>query len=215
MPARPTRNGGRATARLAGIEGEENKAAGTFAALIAEYKKSPEWTELSANDRDEWTRYFAHVEEKWGSLRVASVEPRHVLALRDSFADIPPADARKHTKPLEDYANRPAAANNLLRALSSMMSWSVPRGWIAANPCLGVKKLKGGTPYEPWSWEAICLFEKEARADAVACGGARSLYRAALGRCAEDALERHPRGHDRASSRTRPGRSSGFRCTRR
>ena len=84
---------------------------------------------------------------RWGGLRVASVEPRHVLALRDKFAATP------------------ASANNLLRALSSMMTWAVPRGWIRFNPCLSVKKLKGGTPYAPWSWEAICRFSEVARVD--------------------------------------------------
>jgi integrase len=161
---------------LAGIEaGEENKAAGTFAALIAEYKLSPEWAALSEGTIVEWTRHLAYVKEKWGNLRVTSTEPRHVLALRDAFADIPPADPTKRTKPIEEYENRPAAANNLLRALSSMMTWSAPRGWITANPCIGVRKLKGGKPYEPWSWEAICLFEKEARA-ALWHGAALALY---------------------------------------
>jgi integrase len=115
------------------------------AALIAEYKKS-----RSINICDKTPRMgevFTRVEKKWGGLRVASVEPRHVLALRDTFAATP------------------ASANQLLGALSSMMSWSVPRGWIRFNPCLGVKKLKGGVPYKPWSWEAICLFKKEARAE--------------------------------------------------
>jgi integrase len=149
---------------LAGVEAGEKKPPGTFAALIAEYQKSPEWAHLSDKTREEWTRYLAHVEEKWGTLRVASVEPRHVLALRDSFADVPPPGAASHGRGAE-FKNRPSAANNLLRALSAMMSWSVPRGWIKFNPCLSVKKLKGGTPYEPWSWKAICLFEKEARAD--------------------------------------------------
>jgi integrase len=123
------------------------KAAGTFAALIEEYKQSPEWRELSPRTTEEWERYLARVEEKWGRLRVGSVEPRHVLALRDKFAATP------------------ASANNLLRALSSMMSWAVPRGWIRFNPCLSVKKLKGGAPYAPWSWEAICLFRDAARVD--------------------------------------------------
>jgi integrase len=132
--------------RLGGITSED-KPPGTFSALIAEYKKSPEYKDLAEKTRDEWARYFARVEKKWGGLRVASVEPRHVLALRDTFAETP------------------ASANQLLGALSSMMSWSVPRGWIRFNPCLGVKKLKGGTPYKPWSWEAICLFKKEARAE--------------------------------------------------
>ena len=55
---------------LAGIDGEEKKAAGTFAALIAEYKLSPEWTALSKRTIVEWTRHLAYVEEKWGNLRV-------------------------------------------------------------------------------------------------------------------------------------------------
>jgi integrase len=96
---------------------------------------------------------------------VASVEPRHVLALRDSFADLTPPNAGKGVEGGPLHKNRPSAANNLLRSLSSMMSWSVPRGWIKFNPCLSVKKLKAGSPYEPWSWEAICLLEKEGRAD--------------------------------------------------
>lgn len=132
--------------RLGGVAGAD-KPPGTFAALIAEFKKSPEWRELSGRTTEEWERYLARVEEKWGGLRVGSVEPRHVLALRDKFAATP------------------ASANNLLRALSSMMSWAVPRGWIRFNPCLSVKKLKGGMPYAPWSWEAICLFRDVARSD--------------------------------------------------
>jgi hypothetical protein len=89
--------------RLGGV-GDGEKAPGTFAALIAAYKKSPEYQNLAESTKDDWARYFGRVEEKWGGLRVASVEPRHVLALRDSFAAAP------------------ASANQLLGALSSMMS---------------------------------------------------------------------------------------------
>jgi hypothetical protein len=50
-----------------------------------------------------------------------------VRALRDSFADVQSADPKKRTNPEEDY-NRPAAASNLLRALSAVMTWAVPHG---------------------------------------------------------------------------------------
>jgi integrase len=130
--------------RVAGVS-EGIKPPGTFAALIAEYKTSPEWRELSDKTVEEWSRYLDQVLAKWGALRVAAVEPRHVLALRDTLAA------------------KPASANNLIRALSAMLTWSVPRGWARHNPCLSVKKLKGGTPYPPWSWEAICLFRDVAR----------------------------------------------------
>lgn len=73
-------------------------------------------------------------------MRVGALEPKHVLALRDK------------------YASTPAAENNL----TSMLSWSVPRGWRADNPCEHVKKLKGSEPYEPWSWEAIEMLREAA-----------------------------------------------------
>jgi integrase len=151
--------------RFSGTSAGE-KAAGTFAALIADYKASPEWRDLSPTTVKEWTRYLSYVDDKWGSLRVARVEPRHVLALRDKFADKPV----KETDETESGGKkggggelRRAAANNLVGALSAMMTWSVPRGWATQNPCLAVKKLKGGPGYEPWSWEAITLFRKVAR----------------------------------------------------
>lgn len=46
-----------------------------------------------------------------------------------------------------------------------MMSWSVPRGWRTHNPCMGVKKIKGGEGYAPWDWDDIELFQTYARAD--------------------------------------------------
>jgi len=44
-----------------------------------------------------------------------------------------------------------------------MLAWSVPRGWRTDNPCREVKPLKGGKPYEPWSWEAIDLLRSNAQ----------------------------------------------------
>ena len=56
-------------------------------------------------------------------------------------------------------------ANNLIRALSSMLAWSVPRGWRDTNPCVGLRKLKGGEGYAPWTWEEIVSFRATARRD--------------------------------------------------
>jgi len=72
--------------------------------------------------------------EIWGDLDVAGIQPKHVLALRDRFAD------------------RPAAATNILRFLSTLLIWSAPRGWRSDNPCREVRKLKGGEGYAPWPW---------------------------------------------------------------
>ena len=87
------------------------------------------------------------IEEAWGALAVSGLEARHVLELRDK------------------HAATPAAANNIVRSLSSMMSWSIPRGWRAHNPCSRVKKLKIGEGYSPWNWDEIQVFRQCARVD--------------------------------------------------
>jgi Phage integrase family len=114
-------------------------AANSIEALIKAYKAAPEWSQLAESTRVNWQLYLDRIETRWGELQVRGIEPRHVLALRDKFA------------------KTPAAANNLLRCLSSMLSWSVPRGWRPDNPCRFVPKLKGGEGYQPWPWEMIEL----------------------------------------------------------
>jgi len=119
--------------RLAAGEPAPVAPAGTFKALVPAYKASPEWKQLSPRTQKEWVRHLTYVETRWGDLLVVGVEPKHVLSLRDT----------------------PANANNLLRALSSMIGWSALRGWRSTNPCLRVPKLKGGDGWVPWPWDAI------------------------------------------------------------
>jgi integrase len=126
---------------------DQPAAVGTFNALVMAYKSSPEWRELSPGTKVLWGALLDRVLAAWGDLLVCDVEARHVLALRDQYAD------------------RPAAANNTLRALSAMLSWSIPRGWRETNPCLIVRKLKGGEAYAPWGWEDIEAFRQNARGD--------------------------------------------------
>jgi integrase len=120
---------------------------GTFAALIAAYKSGPEWNDLSPKSRSDRTRNLNVIEGAWGDLAVSGLEARHVLELRDR------------------HAATPAAANNIVRSLSSMISWSIPRGWRAHNPCTRIKKLKIGEGDAPWNWEEIQLFHSCARTD--------------------------------------------------
>lgn len=86
------------------------------------------------------------VEDAWGDLLVRNIETHHILKLRDRFGATP------------------AAANNTMRALSSMLTWGVPRKYLTHNPCLGLRglKLKGITPYDPWPWSAIELLRDAA-----------------------------------------------------
>jgi len=117
------------------------------ARLIEAYRGSPEWLQCKPKTKKEWGRYHDRIEAAWGPLEVRGIEPRHVLALRDK------------------YAGTPAAANNLLRCLSAFISWSVPRGWRADNPCRHVRQLKGGEGYKPWPWQMIELARHDLRPD--------------------------------------------------
>jgi Phage integrase family len=133
--------------RTAMNEPEPQRSANAIDALIEAYKQAPEWGQLSRSTRANWELYLKRIASAWGLLEVRGIEPKHVLALRDK------------------YAATPAAANNLLRCLSSLLSWSVPRGWRADNPCLLVPKLKGGDGYEPWSWDMVQLARQHLRRD--------------------------------------------------
>jgi len=112
-----------------------------FVALIADYKASPEWAQMSESTRTDWARYLARIEELWGDLEVAGIEAPEVISLRDL------------------WAHQPATANATLRCLSALMSWSIPRRWRTTNPCEFVPKLKGGPGYAPWPMEFVRLAE--------------------------------------------------------
>lgn len=142
----PNREWWAAYEQLAGM-GTAKPGAGTFKAVILAYQQSPEWSALSLQTRKEWARHLRLVEISWGDLLVAGVEPKHVVNLRDS------------------RASTPADANNLLRALSALMTWSALRGWRPDNPCRLVPKLKIGDGWAPWPWDAIELFRSAARRD--------------------------------------------------
>jgi integrase len=120
---------------------------GSFDALVEAYQRSPEWSELASSTQKEWQRHLRYIMASWGSLSVEGIEPKHVLALRDT------------------QAKTPANANNLLRTLSSLLAWGVPRGWRRDNPCREIRKLKIGDGYSPWPWETIEYFRTHARLD--------------------------------------------------
>ena len=113
-------------------------------------------------------------------MPVKRVEIHHILKLRDRFAD------------------KPATANNVLRTLSAVLSWGVPRKFLDANPCLGMRgiKLKGGKPYDPWPWAMIELLREVAperlwyvAAMALVCG---LRDQAQIARPADHRLNRNP-----------------------
>lgn len=118
---------------------------GSFAALITEFKSSPEWTALSASTKRDYARYLELIAKLWGDIPVANLTSKAALALRDKFQA------------------KPATANATLRALSSLISWSIPRGYRDDNPVRSVKKLKTASKdtggWRAWHPEQIDIAE--------------------------------------------------------
>jgi len=125
--------------------GDDAPKPGSILALVLAYKASAEWKALSDRSRGERVRHLKRIEGVWGDLSVKGIEPWHVVELRDM------------------QAATPAEANNQIRSLSAMVTWSVPRGWRSDNPCLHVKKLKIGEGWSPWSWNDIELLRARGR----------------------------------------------------
>lgn len=125
--------------RKAAGEPEPRRNPKSFASLIEAYRASPEFEELAASTRRDYERYLEVIRATWGNLEVAGLTPAHVLKLRDK------------------HRSTPAAANALIRTLSTLISWSVPRDFRADNPCQHVRKLAIGEGWAPWPWELIEL----------------------------------------------------------
>lgn len=114
----------------------------SFNKLIAAYQKSPQFSCLAASTQRNYRRYHEIIRASWGHLDVGEVEPRHVLELQDAYQEQAPT------------------ANALIRALSALLHWSVPRGYRSGNPCREVELLPTGDGWAPWPWEMIELVEK-------------------------------------------------------
>lgn len=64
------------------------------------------------------------------------------------------------TEKIETMMDRPAAAKNLVKALSAMWTWAVKAGHAEANPTMGVQRPSWTpTPIHSWTEEEIARFE--------------------------------------------------------
>jgi hypothetical protein len=104
-------------------------AAWTFSALIADYQAAPEFAKLKPRTQQEYTRHLATIEHAWGPRLVRGLRPRHVLELRNGFADTP-------TK-----------ADHLVTMLSTIFSFGILRDYAEVNPCREVPKLASTDGY--------------------------------------------------------------------
>jgi integrase len=112
--------------------------AGTFAALIGEYRSSGDWEQLRTATKRDYSIYLDRLIAQAGDRAVRMMEPRDIYQLRDSLS------------------RTPVAANHMLSVLRALIKWGIPRGYRDDNPVIGVEKLKidqGGA--RPWPEEGF------------------------------------------------------------
>jgi len=115
---------------------------GTITKLFAIYYKSPEFTGLAETTKPSHRGILERFKKKHGHKRVAHLQKVHLKEILGKMAD------------------RPNAANNLLKRLSFVLDMAVDLEWIKVNPALGIKKYKiksGG--HHSWTEEEITAYE--------------------------------------------------------
>jgi integrase len=121
---------------------------GTLDALRELYLGSAEFKTLRPSTQRE-TRYVLdalclapHVKfGTRGAGPVVKLERRHILKWRDEMAD------------------RPGAANKMLRIVKLILNFAVDRGFRIDNPARGIRLLKGGR-YRAWTDAELVAFER-------------------------------------------------------
>lgn len=127
--------------RLRDAKSEPTATAGAFAALIAAYKKSPEWDGHRRATKVGYTHFLNRIEIAAGDRQVRALTRRDVYELLDSMS------------------TTPRAANFMLSVLRTIIEWGIPRGYRDDNPLVGIKRLKiddsGHAPWPEQGWRFV------------------------------------------------------------
>ena len=102
---------------------------GSFAALWADYVRSPEWMGLKPRTKADYQRVRDWLGAAAEQALVKLITPAQVLALRDKAAK---ARGRRF-------------GNYTLQVLRLVLEWGRPRGWRDDNPAMGIKQIRKPT----------------------------------------------------------------------
>jgi integrase len=135
---------------------------GTLGALIAAYRRSPEFRELLAErTRRDYQKVFDYLKPLEGDVLV-SMTPAYVLELRDAAFE----------------AHKRRFANYVLAVLRLLLKWGAARGFVDTNPAAAVPNLRRprGAPRANRAWtddefEAVLAAAVGGLRLAVALGG--------------------------------------------
>lgn len=121
---------------------ETRRAPGSIAALIASYRHSAAFRQLSPRTQYVYGRVLDRVERDHGPKSVRTLEANHVRAI------------------IAKRAATPAAANHVLRTMRALLSHAVEQGIRPDNPAREVKRLRERkAPMRTWTEPEIAAYE--------------------------------------------------------
>jgi integrase len=118
-------------------------AAGTLAWLLARYRETSAWTNLSIATRRQRENIFLHVIASAGDKPFARITAEVIEAGR------------------ERRAKTPAQARNFLDAMRGLFKWAVKAKFVKADPTNGIENppRKKGDGFLPWTEEHVAAYE--------------------------------------------------------
>ncbi len=115
-------------------------ATGSLADVIAQYKQAPEFRGLRDRTRHDYANYLDLLSETWGPHPVDSLERKHILRLRDK------------------YAETAGKANKIVTVLRIVLTFAIERDYRRDTPAQEIKKIAMGAGHASWPDEAITRF---------------------------------------------------------
>ncbi len=110
--------------------------------LVARYRGSSAWSDLSPATRRQRENIFKHVLATAGDVKFAKITRKVIVEGRER---------RKAT---------PAQANNFVKAMRSLFKWALDSELVREDPARDVTMLKvKGEGFHPWTEEEVAAFE--------------------------------------------------------
>lgn len=109
--------------------------AGSFNALIAEYKRSKKYLKRRDETRRNYDGYLDKIADAWGDMLVSGLTVAGIYALRSK------------------YENTPVAANHLVAILRTLLKWGLAHKYGTINPAREIEALEidDEESAKPWS----------------------------------------------------------------
>lgn len=99
----------------------------TLAAVIVDYKASPEFTRLEPSTQRDYRLWLDRMDDKFGDARLGAFEDRRMRGSVIEWRD--------------EWRRQPRSADKAVTMLSTVLAWAVDHGRIAINVAAGIKTL--------------------------------------------------------------------------